>query len=89
MQDEQKFEVFKRQAVECNEALYGREVREKYGDAQMDEANAAVMGLDSGAVPDLDGPGRGDPGGAGARCLGKAVPGGGGGGASPPCTGGG
>ena len=34
MQDEQKFEVFKRQAVECNEALYGREVREKYGDAQ-------------------------------------------------------
>ena len=45
MQDEQKFEVFKRQAVECNEALYGREVREKYGDAQMDEANAAVMGL--------------------------------------------
>ena len=24
MQDEQKFEVFKRQAVECNEALYGR-----------------------------------------------------------------
>ena len=44
MQDEQKFEVFKRQAVECNEALYGREVREKYGDAQMDEANAAVMG---------------------------------------------
>ena len=45
MQDEQKFEVFKRQAVECNEALYGREVREKYGDAQMDEANAAVRNL--------------------------------------------
>ena len=45
MRDEQKFEVFKRQAVERNEALYGREVREKYGDAQMDEANAAVMGL--------------------------------------------
>ena len=39
MRDEQKFEVFKRQAVERNEALYGREV------AQMDEANAAVMGL--------------------------------------------
>ena len=45
MRDEQKFEVFKRQAVEHNEALYGREVREQYGDAQMDEANAAVMGL--------------------------------------------
>ena len=45
MRDEQKFEVFKRQAVERNEALYGREVREQYGDAQMDEANAAVMGL--------------------------------------------
>ena len=45
MSDEKKFEAFKRRAVERNEELHGREVREKYGDVQMDEANAAVMGL--------------------------------------------
>ena len=45
MSDEKKFEAFKRRAVERNEELHGREIREKYGDAQMDEANAAVMGL--------------------------------------------
>ena len=45
MSDEKKFEAFKRRAVERNEELHGREIREKYGDVQMDEANAAVMGL--------------------------------------------
>ena len=45
MSDEKKFEAFKRRAVERNEELHGREIREMYGDAQMDEANAAVMGL--------------------------------------------
>ena len=74
MQDEQKFEVFKRQAVECNEALYGREVREKYGDAQMDEANAAVMGLTQEQYRTWTGLGEEIRAG-----LERAVPGGGGG----------
>ena len=45
MMDEQKFQAFKRNLVEENERAYGAEARKKYGDAQVDEANAAVMGL--------------------------------------------
>lgn len=45
MSDEKKFEVFKRKAVEANEQSFGKEAREKYGDQQVDEANAAVMKL--------------------------------------------
>ena len=45
MSDEQKFEAFKRRTVAHNEEAYGTEIRAKYGDQEMDEANAAVMGL--------------------------------------------
>ena len=45
MSDEQKFQAFKRNAVEENEKTYGAEARKKYGDAQIDNANAAVMRL--------------------------------------------
>ena len=45
MSDEKKFEAFKRQTVAQNEEAYGAEIRAKYGDAQVDEANAAVMNL--------------------------------------------
>ncbi|MCI7474345.1 MAG: MerR family transcriptional regulator [Clostridiales bacterium] len=45
MSDDQKFEAFKQQAVAHNEETYGAELRAKYGDAQVDEANAAVMNL--------------------------------------------
>lgn len=45
MSDKAKFEAFKRQAVEANEARYGKEIREKYGDAEVDRANANVLSL--------------------------------------------
>ena len=45
MNDEQKFECFKKQAVAKNEKRYGKEIREKYGDAQVEQANAAMMGM--------------------------------------------
>ena len=45
MSDEQKFEAFKRRTVAHNEEVHGAEIRAKYGDQEMDEANAAVMGL--------------------------------------------
>ena len=45
MNDAEKFEAFKRSAVEANEARYGKEIREKYGDAEVDAANAAVMNI--------------------------------------------
>ena len=45
MSDERKFEAFKQQAVARNEEAYGAEIRAKYGDKEVDEANAAVMNL--------------------------------------------
>ena len=45
MNDEKKFEVWKKQVVARNEEIYGQEVRAKYGDCAMDEANGAVLGL--------------------------------------------
>lgn len=45
MSDEQKFEALKQRAVAHNEEVYGAELRSKYGDKELDEANAAVMNL--------------------------------------------
>lgn len=45
MSDKEKFEAFKRRAVEANEARYGREIREKYGDETVDRSNACVLAL--------------------------------------------
>ena len=45
MQDEKKFEAFKKQTITHNEEVYGQEIRSKYGDKEVDEANAAVMNL--------------------------------------------
>ena len=45
MMDEQKFECFKRDALRKNEAEYGRESREKYGDAAVDASNRRLLSL--------------------------------------------
>ena len=45
MQDEKKFEALKKQTIAHNEEVYGQEIRRKYGDKEVDEANAAVMNL--------------------------------------------
>ena len=45
MSDEQRFEAFKQRTVDHNEEVYGAEIRAKYGDQEVDEANAAVMNL--------------------------------------------
>ncbi len=45
MSDREKFEAFKRRAVEANEAAYGPEIRKKYGDGEVDRANACVLAL--------------------------------------------
>ncbi|MFA7559950.1 MAG: MerR family transcriptional regulator [Sphaerochaeta sp.] len=45
MSDTEKFEGFKRAMIENNEQHYGSEIREKYGDAAVHDANATVMGL--------------------------------------------
>ena len=43
MSDEKRFEAFKAQAIAENEKKYGAELRTKYGEAEMDAANAAAM----------------------------------------------
>lgn len=45
MRDKDKFEGFKKQLVEDNEARYGAEVRQRYGDAEVDASNRKLMGL--------------------------------------------
>ena len=45
MEDGEKFESFKKQLIEENEAKYGTEVRERFGDDALDASNAKVMGL--------------------------------------------
>lgn len=46
MQDEEKFRVFQKEAVEANEARYGNEARDRYGDAAVNDFNAAFLSMD-------------------------------------------
>lgn len=43
MSDKEKFQCFKEELVGENEAKYGKEIREKYGDAEVDAANRKFM----------------------------------------------
>ena len=45
MTDQEKFEAFKRRVVAANEAAFGQEIRQKYGDEEADRANACVLAL--------------------------------------------
>lgn len=45
MSDKEKFEAFKERVVAENEAKYGPEIRGKYGDAEVDRANACLRAL--------------------------------------------
>lgn len=45
MSDKEKFEGFKQKLIDENETQYGREIREKYGDAAVDASNAKMMGM--------------------------------------------
>lgn len=45
MSDKEKFEAFKRRAVEANEERYGKEVREKYGGEAAEGSNAKFLSM--------------------------------------------
>ena len=45
LMDKEKFEAFKKNAVEQNEAKYGKELRAIYGDATIDASNRRAMAL--------------------------------------------
>lgn len=46
MKDEEKFRAFQKEAVEANEARYGKEVRGRYGDTAVNDFNAAFLSMD-------------------------------------------
>ncbi|WP_160725419.1 MerR family transcriptional regulator [Bacillus sp. USDA818B3_A] len=45
MSDKEKFEGFKKKMIEENEKNYGKEIRQKYGNDQVDQSNAKVMNM--------------------------------------------
>lgn len=42
MTDEEKFEAFKKELIDENEKKYGKEIRERYGDVVIEDANAKL-----------------------------------------------
>lgn len=45
MTNQEKFSGFKQQMIDDNEKNYGKEIREKYGDAQVDQSNQIVKNM--------------------------------------------
>ena len=45
MSDKEKFEGFKQKVIDENERKYGKEIREKYGDEQVDRSNQKVKNM--------------------------------------------
>jgi hypothetical protein len=45
MSDIEKFEGFKQKLIANNETVYGKEIREKYGDEIINASNAKVKGM--------------------------------------------
>lgn len=46
MSDHEKFQGFQKQRIEQNEAAYGKELRERYGDPAIDASNQKFQGMD-------------------------------------------
>ena len=44
MSNKEKFEGFKQKMIDENEKQYGKEIREKFGDAVVEASNAKMMG---------------------------------------------
>ena len=45
MDDQEKFEGFKQQLIDDNEASYGKEIRERYGEEAVERSNARIRGM--------------------------------------------
>ena len=45
MSDKEKFEAFKKHLINKNEESYGKEIRDKYGDEQINKSNEKMLGL--------------------------------------------
>ncbi|MGI6151810.1 MAG: MerR family transcriptional regulator [Christensenellales bacterium] len=53
MTDQEKFEGFKRELVRENEARYGAEIRQKYGDETVDASNEKLLAMDERTFDDV------------------------------------
>ncbi len=54
MNNDEKFEGFKRKIIEDNEKIYGAEARARYGDGAVDASNANIMGLTCGRYAEAE-----------------------------------
>lgn len=54
MKEQEGFEGFQKNLVLENEAQYGREVREKYGDAVVDASNAKLLAMSKAEHEDVE-----------------------------------
>lgn len=54
MQDQEKFDGFMQKLVDDNEAKYGKEIREKYGDEAVDRSNAKVKGMNKDQYDEVE-----------------------------------
>lgn len=54
MTDVERFEETKRSAVDGNERAFGREARERFGDAAVDAANERLLAMDEQAWSDKE-----------------------------------
>lgn len=54
MSDAEKFEGFKQKLIDENEAKYGREIREKYGEAAVNASHAKVKGMSAEQYSELE-----------------------------------
>ena len=53
MKNEEKFAAFKQKLVDENEARYGQEIREKYGDEKIDDSNRKMMNMTEAEFDDF------------------------------------
>lgn len=53
MSDQEKFEGFTKRLIEENEAKYGKEVREKYGDETVDQSNTKLLKMTEAEYAEL------------------------------------
>lgn len=54
MADKKRFEGLKRKVIDDNERTYGEEVRTRFGDKAMDDANAALLAMDEETWNDMN-----------------------------------
>lgn len=54
MSDKQKFEGFKQKLIDDNEARYGKEIREKYGDERVERSNQKVKNMTEQEYAELE-----------------------------------